>query len=457
MGRATGWGVAVFGGMLALGAAAARANDGQLDATFGNGGRQRVAFDVNAAKTDHVRKLALQPDGRIVLYGSVGPNSVGLARLLPNGAKDTSFDDDGNHDGKVVFGFPDPMEPRGLAVLSDGRIVVAAQSGSYALLNRRDASGGLTDPFPGAGFGYIAYAIPGGGVTQFVDLAPLPGGKFLAAGIYTAATGNADYFVARFSADGVPDASFGTASGYTRIAFDLDIAREDRAVGLALATDGRIAVVGTVSEGDHDIGIAMLQANGQPDTTFAGTGRMVVNFDIGGIVSDDRAAGACFGADGNLLVGATISGSIPTTQVGLALVSPAGAPVGGFGSNGRRAFAIIDDTSAAGVACPRDGTFLLAGTYQTPDADQAPTEAFVTRFLADGSSDFGFGPSLATLGFGLNHPGTTPAGRADAAVAITLTPGGVPLVAFDTEYQSPDYDYAVARLTQDRIFTDGFQ
>jgi len=383
--------------------------------------------------------------------------NVGLARIRTNGTPDPAFNGDGDTDGKIVIGFIDTLEPRGMALLSDGRIVIAGSSGGLALLTRRAANGGDTDKFPGASFGsFITFAIPGASTTEFAGLLGLPGGKFLAAGTFTTLAGGADFFVARFTSDGVLDTGFGSQPGYTRIGFDLDSSKSDEAVALALAPDGRIAVVGTVSESDNEFGIAMLQSGGAPDNSFDGDGKAVVNFDIG-LTSDDRAAAACFAPDGTLLVAGTISDSVLDNIVGLALLSKSGSLVSGFEDNGRRRFNVLDNTEAAGVACTYDGKFLLTGTFDTQLSDLMPSEAFVTRFLSDGSSDFTFGDVFGTTVFGFNRPNTTaPTGRIDRGVAIAQSAGNI-YGLFDAEYQNPDYDFGLARLAIDHIFDSGFE
>jgi len=262
-------------GLLAFVSITCSANDGLLDSAFGAAGKVRLAFaDSTGHPADHARALVLQPDVMVLVMGSVAAetqSNIGLARILPDGVFDPAFNGDGNTDGKVVIGFAGTLEPRGLALLSDGRIVIAGKlDDGKAVLSRRTAAGGSADPFPGASFGFIVFAIPGATTTEFVALRGTRDGKFLAAGTSTSAGGGADYYVARFSADGVLDPTFGSQSGYTRIGFDLDGTKSDTAVALAVADDGRIAVVGTVSEVDNEFGIAMLQPDGMPDMGFDG-------------------------------------------------------------------------------------------------------------------------------------------------------------------------------------------
>src|SRR4051794_475232 len=67
----------------------ARGADGDLDPTFGNGGK--VVTDFNNS-TDWVNRVAVQPDGKIVAIGVTHPSHKGaLARYNPDGTLDTTF------------------------------------------------------------------------------------------------------------------------------------------------------------------------------------------------------------------------------------------------------------------------------------------------------------------------------------------------------------------------------
>src|SRR4029077_3317637 len=104
----------------ALGAA------GDLDATFGSGGRLATDF---AGNQDQVSALVLQPDGKLVAAGrtSTGPlfgNSAGfdfgLARYNPDGSLDTSF----GVGGKVTTDFAGDFDGATALVLQpDGKLI----------------------------------------------------------------------------------------------------------------------------------------------------------------------------------------------------------------------------------------------------------------------------------------------------------------------------------------------
>jgi len=69
--------------------------NGAIDTTFGTGGV--VQTDFPNARTEDMRKIALQPDGRIVAAGVVlhparpGVIDLGLARYMPDGTLDVTF------------------------------------------------------------------------------------------------------------------------------------------------------------------------------------------------------------------------------------------------------------------------------------------------------------------------------------------------------------------------------
>ena len=101
--------------------------DGSLDPTFGGDGT--VTTDLTPSY-DWANGMALQPDGKIVLVGSVSAGSdngkIGVLRYRSDGSLDPSFDGDG-----IVLADPTPTYDDGLAVgvEADGQIIVAGAAG----------------------------------------------------------------------------------------------------------------------------------------------------------------------------------------------------------------------------------------------------------------------------------------------------------------------------------------
>lgn len=113
--------------------AIARSNrDGNLDTTFGSGGKVLTGF--GAFSFEQISALALQPDGKIVAAGEStvgGSFDFALARYHSDGSLDTSFGSGGTvvTDFSVTEVSPDPLTGIVALVLEpDGQIVVAGGS-----------------------------------------------------------------------------------------------------------------------------------------------------------------------------------------------------------------------------------------------------------------------------------------------------------------------------------------
>ena len=71
-------------------------SDGTMDSTFNSGGFRRIPFDFGSPFQDQATAVAIGNDGKIVIGGNALDNNFGrvrvaMARLLPNGAYDTTF------------------------------------------------------------------------------------------------------------------------------------------------------------------------------------------------------------------------------------------------------------------------------------------------------------------------------------------------------------------------------
>jgi uncharacterized delta-60 repeat protein len=245
---------------------------GDLDATFGAGGK--VLTDFQAQSTDDGTAVAIQPDGKIVVVGvsdANGPFEFALARYAPDGNLDPSF----GSGGKVTTSFAgDPDESDqvfAVAIQSDGAIVVGgtADGASFALV-RYTAQGAL-DPSFGAG-GKVTTAF-GGDFEQVSALAIQPDGKIVAAGV-SDANGSPDFALARYNANGSLDQSFGSGG---RVLTDFSQQSDDEAFAIAIQPDGKILAAGRSDATGNNLNFAVVRymPNGQLDPSF-GTGGMVV-------------------------------------------------------------------------------------------------------------------------------------------------------------------------------------
>ena len=130
--------------------------DGSLDTSFGSGGLTRTVID---GTTSEAMAMARQPDGRIVLAGrsfASPTRNFALARYLPDGTLDTSF----GTGGTVTSDFGNHDDAYAVALLANGQIVAAGQSGGQFAVARYSASG-APDPAFGTG-GVTIFAINAG-------------------------------------------------------------------------------------------------------------------------------------------------------------------------------------------------------------------------------------------------------------------------------------------------------
>ena len=126
--------------------------DGSLDASFGSGGE--VTTDFGNHTDDQASAMALQPDGKILVGGGSG-GRFALARYNPDGNLDPTF----GLGGKVTT--DPPGGGAAMALQPDGKIVVAGgpRSANFVLA-RYNPDGSLDLPF-GTG-GAVATGFGGG-------------------------------------------------------------------------------------------------------------------------------------------------------------------------------------------------------------------------------------------------------------------------------------------------------
>jgi uncharacterized delta-60 repeat protein len=243
---------------------------GDLDTTFGSGfGKVITAI---GSTQDYANALALQPDGKIVAAGFCDNGSnydFCLARYLASGALDTSF----NTTGKVITAIGTSNDvANALAVQPDGKIVVAgycSNGSNYDFcLARYLPTGALDTSFNSTG--KVITAI--GSNSDYANaLALQPDGKIVVAGYcYNGSTN--DFCLARYLASGALDPSFNTSGKVvTAIGSGYDYPN-----ALALQPDGKIVAAGTCSNGSNsDFCLARYLPTGALDTSFSTTGKVI--------------------------------------------------------------------------------------------------------------------------------------------------------------------------------------
>ncbi|MBL8866992.1 MAG: hypothetical protein JNK93_15650, partial [Planctomycetia bacterium] len=260
---------------------------GGLDFSFNFTGLSEIAFDIGGSKLDLGAAVAIQLDGKIVVVGSAqsGATDVdfAIARLNPDGTLDATFGSNGLRTVGIDLSTPFVDRATAVAIDSLGRIVVAGTA----------QAGAGTD-------------------TDFAVIRLLPNGDL----------------DAEFDADGRQSIAFDVAGGTL----------EDRAAGVAIDAQDRIIIAGTVAAadaGDFDFGVARLLENGAPDTTFNSTGRVQVGFDLGG-ANADTASAVAIDSQGRLVVAGTVQiSNFGDTDFGVIRLLDNGTLDGGFSDDGR--------------------------------------------------------------------------------------------------------------------------
>ena len=353
---------------LAFGAAAADAQPGAFDPTFGSGGV--VVADLGGAARTAVYDVKTQPDGKVVaLEVDIVSNATYVLRYLPDGTPDPSFGQQG------VATLPSALDPYALALQPDGKVLVggSVSPGSFAVA-RLLATGELDQDFDGDSGNanglvstQMSAAGPGHGHAITVDSK----NRIVLAGTQNAATKS--YFaIARYQPDGKLDQNF---NGGGRLVDSTSAA--DQLWAVTTQDDGKIvAAGGTGASPNGDTVVGRYSENGAPDSMFNG-GRTQI--DVGG---EDVAAGLALQPGNQVLLASKSNAGddrlVRLTSEGLEDPTFAGGNV---------------PLSVQALALAPDGKIVLGGSV----LDNGNDACAVARFNADGSPDSGFGNGAAVL------------------------------------------------------------
>jgi uncharacterized delta-60 repeat protein len=333
---------------------------GQLDPTFGTGGKVIAALDAGG---EGLAAIALQPDGKIVAAGSVihnnWPLSFLVARFNPNGTLDTNF---GNK-GVVVTNFGDSTaEANALVLQPDGKIVVAGVSGAGSgselndfALARYNSNGSLDQSFGNGG--KVKTHFPGVYNTgsRATAVALQPDGKLVVAGSYKNEATAREFALARYNGTGGLDTTFGSGGLVTTTMGSGDAI----AFSVALLSDGRIVASGYLDVGrrNHDFALACYNPSGTLNQSFGNGGRVTTDF-FG--ATDDIAYGLAAQSDGKLVL-AGRTGTYPTFHFALARYNNNGQLDQTFGTGGKVSSTFDISGQGYDVTVQKDGKIVVAG------------------------------------------------------------------------------------------------
>jgi uncharacterized delta-60 repeat protein len=246
--------------------------------------------------------VALQKDGKIVAAGwssGTAGEEFAVMRFLPSGPLDVSFDGDGvaitdfNRSGNED-------QAHAVAIQKGGKILAAGYSNDgpdadFALA--RYLPNGLLDPsFNGDGR-LVTPLSTGDDVANALRIQK--DGRILAAGTAEEPAGF-DFVLARYLKDGRPDPAFGSGTGRVRTSFS--IFDDEGVTALALQRDGRMVAAGYAESGSNrDLALARYRKNGALDTRF-GPSSPIPGTVTTDIKSFDHAHAVALQKDGRILV-----------------------------------------------------------------------------------------------------------------------------------------------------------
>jgi uncharacterized delta-60 repeat protein len=361
--------------------------DGSLDASFATNGIFTVQSSVTG--TVYVDQVVLQPDGKILLLGSASfpgqSRDVVLFRLLSDGSPDISFGLNGmvNTTSSVSIG----SEDQGFNILlrPDGKIVVCGTTYVFGggvnthfhLLIQYKQDGSLDGTF---GSGGIVLNNPvtslsfygTGGILQ-------PDGKILVYGNLTGSTSNGAGLLARYEANGTPDAGFGIGGYLTTTTSNTG---SGMVTDLQLQTavqqsDGKIVMSFT---GKKDTAfLKRLLPDGSVDVAFGDNGTFT--YQTGNLNSKTLLTEMRVLAGDSLLVGGQSVAGQKRIDFTLLRVTPDGKLDSTWGINGR---VVADfhgkDDLLYGIALQADGKILACGSSQ----ENTAANPSIARFKANG-------------------------------------------------------------------------
>jgi len=246
--------------------------NGQLDHSFGAGDGQ--VFLSFGQGDSFGLGLTVLPSGKFLVCGVhvTGPSSsrMALARFLPGGGLDNSF---GGGDGRVTTGFPHDLtrtSASGMVVMADGRILLVGGTGPDSVntdltLARYRPDGTLDPTFSGDGrvkknLSPDHFGDTGTGIA-------LAGDGKVVVGAYVQTSGNRRFGVARFKENGASDPTFGGGDGVVLTGLGVNVTPR----GFARQPDGKLLGVGEVDGPPQDrMVVIRWKPGGGLDTGFGG-------------------------------------------------------------------------------------------------------------------------------------------------------------------------------------------
>jgi uncharacterized delta-60 repeat protein len=415
----------------------ANSQAGGLDSTFGNKGIQTTAFyNYNNTFIEQGRVVLTNTNGDIFVLALVNYSYTRIAKYLPDGRLDSSYGN-GGYSNAANLSVKS-------ATFQGGKIVVAGNTynfiaGGYDFAVARYTANGKLD---------TSFGVNGIIITDFNNFSDdqsnaitLQGDKIIVAGSTGDMNGNTDIALARYTTDGTLDASFGVNGKVITAAGD----SSSNANAIALQGN-KFVVTGYTSASNRNnanIALARYTADGNLDSSFGVNGLVVTDF----INSSNDFANSIVRQDGKIIVaGFSFNYDIGNADFALARYTADGTLDTSFGVNGKVTTDFNNSNDYATSMVLQGDKILLGG--QTYNAFPFSENLALTRYTADGILDTSFGVNgKVTADF------ITPS---DVANSIALQ--GDKIIAVGSVFNSVagNNDFALTRYTSEGALDASF-
>ncbi len=401
---------------------------GDLDATFGDGGK--VITDLST-DGDRANDVAIQADGKIVVLGSVriGSNSENqytLTRYNVDGTLDTTFGDG----GKIITTIEHTFSNEGSLIISpNGNILIAGSvnstSGGYIdfLLAQFNTDGTPTTSF--GDNGVITTAV-GTWTDKANSITLQPDGKIILGGSYYRYNGdsNEDFALVRYNADGSLDDSFGNGGKVsTELGGDFDVIES-----VAVLPDGKIVAGGYIQQNSSSkFALVRYNFDGSLDPSFGDGGKVITSIKNSPY---ENAFTMAVQADGKVVL-AGRAGS----DFALVRYNNDGSMDSEFGNGGIVTTDVVGGSSISKIVIQPDGKIVGVASINDYTQTSNTWDFAVVRYNPDGSLDNSFGDNGKTL---------TDIGGSDRANSVALQSDGKIVVVGEANGDSAIARYQVS-------------
>ena len=281
--------------------------NGRLDETFGNKGIVTTAAGEFRSNSEAL-SVKIQNDGKTAaggFYYNGNDYDFAVARYNPDGSLDNSFGTNGIAITPISSG---DDEINSIIIQTDpanGNIEKIIAAGFTQNINdtgfvlvRYNPNGSLDSTFGGDRNGIV---ISGNDYPDYATSVVLQkDGKIVLAG-YKYNGHDYDFMIARFSADGIPDNSFGQFNGLVTTEIS-GKGTNDRAYAAAIQEDGDILAAGSSDE-ENSFALVRYKPNGSLDTSFANRGIALTIVGDAGEDKSDVAFSISIQEDEKIIIG----------------------------------------------------------------------------------------------------------------------------------------------------------